>query len=196
RETLERDGAVPEREDLFPILVSRCARREPSLRAALDDLANGYGAVQVGVDDLLDAGFTPDHAAALDEGLAAQGLGVDSTERALLRVARDVAASLGGPLGSHRSRLFAEARDALERDSSTALPARGVAIYGFTDATGVQTDLLVTLVRELGARVWLELPPRPGGLADARESAFGASFRERLCAAARSESHVAAVTPA
>ncbi|HVN38561.1 MAG TPA: hypothetical protein VMW19_10390, partial [Myxococcota bacterium] len=75
REILERQGAPPEREDLFPILVSRCARREPSLRAALDELANGYSAVQVGVDDLLDAGFTPEHAAALDEALAAHGLG-------------------------------------------------------------------------------------------------------------------------
>jgi len=196
REALERRGGVPEREDLFPILVSRCARREPSLRAALDDLANGYGAVQVGVDDLLDAGFTPDHAAALDEVLAAQGLGLDSAERALLRVAREVAASLGGALGSHRSRLFAAARDALERDPGAALPARGVAIYGFTDATGVQVDLLVTLMRELGARVWLELPPRPGLEEDARESAFGAPFRERLRAAGPSEAHVAAVTPA
>ena len=196
RETLERHGALPEREDLFPILVSRCARREPSLRAALDELANGYGAVQVGVDDLLDAGFTPDHAAALDESLAAQGLGADSSSRALVRVARDVAASLGGELGSHRSRLFAAARDALERDADGALPSRGVAIYGFSDATGVQTDLLVTLVRELGARVWLELPPRPGLDADARESAFGASFRERLRAAARGETRVAAPTPA
>jgi hypothetical protein len=196
REALERHGVPPEREDLFPILVSRCARREPSLRAALEELADGYGAVQVGVDDLLDAGFTPDHAAALDEALAAQGLRDDSTERALVRVAREVAASLGGELGAHRSRLFAGARDALERDADAALPARAVAIYGFSDATGVQTDLLVTLIRELGARVWLELPPRPGLDADARESAFGASFRERLCAAARGETRVATPTPA
>jgi len=113
----------------------------------------------------------------------------------LLRVAREVAASLGGPLGSHRSRLFAAARETLER-ADGAPPSRGVAIYGFSDATGVQTDLLVTLIRELDARVWLELPPRPAPSAGARESAFGASFRERLRAAAPSETRVAAATPA
>ena len=197
RELLERQGAAEEREDLFPILVRRCARREPALRAALDDLSDGYGAVQVSVDDLLDAGFTPEHAEALDEALGAQGQGVASPERALVRVAREVASALGGELGSHRSRLFTRALEALEREAGDALPARAVAIYGFSDATGVQSDLLAALVRDLGARVWLELPRDPASAqAPARETPFGANLRERLRAAARSEAWVAEIAPA
>jgi hypothetical protein len=196
REVLERAGVAPEPEDLFAIRVRRCARSELGLRTALDDLSDGYGAVRVGVDDLLDAGFAGDHAEALDEALASQGLAVDAAERALVRVAAAVASSLGDGLGSHRSRLFALARDLVERGAERALPARAVAIYGFSDATGVQTDLLAALVRALGARVWLELPPDPAApQGPSREPIFGASLRERLRAAAHEEVSLKEVAP-
>jgi RecB family exonuclease len=197
REVLERAGVAPEPEDCFAIRVRRCARSEPGLHGALDDLADGYGAVRVGVDDLLDAGFASGHADALDEVLASQGLAPEAAERALLRVAAAVASTLGDDLGSHRSRLFAHARDLLERGAERALPARAVAIYGFSDATGVQTDLLVALVRALGARVWLELPPDPAGSPRfSREPIFGANLRERLRGAAHEEVSLKEVAPA
>jgi len=197
REVLERAGIAPQHEDLFAMRVRRCARREPALRAALDDLSDGYGAVRVGVDDLLDAGFASDHADALDEALASQGFAPDAAERALVRVAAAVASSLGDDLGSHRSRLFTRASELLERGAERALPARAVAIYGFSDATGVQTDLLVALARALGARVWLELPPDPiPPRTLPREPIFGANLRERLRAVAHEEVSLKEVAPA
>jgi hypothetical protein len=196
REILEGQGAAPEREDLFPILVRREARREPALRAPLDDLADGYAAVRAGADDLLDAGFAAAHADAVDDALAALGLAVSAPERALVRVAGRVAAALGPQL-SHRSRLFGAAREALERDPAEALPSRAVAIYGFSDATGVQADLLAALVHGCGAEVYLELPPDPT-CSERAESPlrFGAPLRERLCGAAGSQRRLAAEAPA
>ena len=182
REVLERAGTPAAADDLFPIHVRRHARREPVLRDALDDLSDGYGVVRAALDDLLDAGFGPEHADALDDALAEQGIGVASAERALLRVAARVAAAVAAGALWHRSRGHVLAREAIERDPARALPSRGVAVYGFSDATGVQADLLCALLRGADASAWLTLPAAPTPLADAGagEPVFGAAFRERL----------------
>jgi hypothetical protein len=190
-EILERRGVrTAGREDLYPIRVRRCARDEPALRDALDDLSDGYGVVGAAVDDLLDAGFGAEHAAALDEALAERGVARESPERALVRVAARVAAAIESGEVGHRSRTLVLARETLERDASEALPSRGLAVYGFADATGVQADLLAALLRSEGAGVWLALPPDPArGAAQASEPVFGADFRARVGSGA-SSTHV------
>ncbi|MGE4609463.1 MAG: hypothetical protein AAEJ52_22230, partial [Myxococcota bacterium] len=54
---------------LFGVLVRQLARAEPTLRASLDDLSDGYASVEADVSDLLDAGFEPAHAEAVIEQL-------------------------------------------------------------------------------------------------------------------------------
>jgi hypothetical protein len=59
------------------------------------------------------------------------------------------------------------------------LPARAVLIHGFSDATGLASDLIQALMRHRGACLLLDWPPRPAG-AGAVESAFTARLTERL----------------
>jgi hypothetical protein len=190
-----RVGSPRPNEDLFPIQVRRSARLEPALHTALDDLLDGYAAVRAAVDDLLDAGFGPAHAEVVDEALSEQGFGVESPERALVRVGARVAVELDAGSVAHRSILFARAREVLESDAARALPARAIAIYGFADATGVQADLLAALVQRAGAAVWLERPEDPSG-GRSVGGVFGASLRERLGGAAGSAVSLGSAPPA
>ncbi|MEE9609472.1 MAG: PD-(D/E)XK nuclease family protein [Myxococcota bacterium] len=185
---LERAGETP-RDDphLFRLLVRRLAREEPALRAGLDRLVDGYGVVVGGVEDLLDAGFSPGHADAFDERLAdgaERGSHVDRA-RALVRVAARAAELVERGAVPHRSQLFRRARDLLARDPRGALPARGIYVHGFADATGVQTDLIEALVRLCGARVYLDRPPDPAAPDETDVgAAFGGRFRAQLEAVA------------
>lgn len=185
-EMLANLGASPPAgERLFPVLVRQAARErgpDAALRAALEGLEDGYGAVVAAVSDLFDAGFEPAHAAALDEKLAQ--LGDDAAvprTRALLRVAARVAERLAAHGAGHRSALLHQARAGLEADPERALAARAVFVHGFAEATGVASDLLEALVRLRDARVVLDHPLDPTR-ADgaASDPPFTRRLRERL----------------
>ncbi|MCG8592546.1 MAG: PD-(D/E)XK nuclease family protein, partial [Proteobacteria bacterium] len=179
-QVLARAETLGESEDaLFPVWVRRAAEREPALRAALHNLADGYGVVEASVSDFLDAGFTAEHGPVLQERLAAwaEESGRDARfARAVVSVAERVARALEvGEIG-HGSRRLQRAAEAV---ADPALrPAAAVHwIYGFADATGVATDFIEALVRHAGAELWLE---RPLGSDAGRECRFGARFRERV----------------
>jgi hypothetical protein len=174
-EVLGRGGRALGSDVLYPIAVRERARREAALARDLDGLDDGYASVVATVDDLLDAGFTAGHADVLAEPLAEAASGpLRARIEALLRVASAVSDELAAGRLGHRSALLSGA-DACLRAADVAehlLPARAVWIVGFNDATGVQLDLLETLVQRLGAEVWLDT--------DATGSSFGERLRERL----------------
>jgi len=198
-EAVDRAGRVtPRGQQLFPILVRQQARREPTLQRELEDLADGYAAVIGSVADLLDAGFDPPHAAALEEVLdqesdpRAQIVRV----RALLRVAAGVAGAMDQTGGGRASTLWQLARDQLERDPDRHLPARAVLIHGFADATGVATDFIEALLRYRDGWIYLDRPADPAAPDEAEAGAdFTRRFRERLTGAARVEPFTDASAP-
>ena len=172
--------SAPAHSDLGWILVRQLAREETALRDGFEGFLDGYGAVEAAVSDLLDAGFEAHHAESVEEGILASGGTGPEIERAraLVRVAaRAEVAFAKGPVG-HRSQLFRAARESIELDPEAALPGRALFLHGFSDATGVQSDLIEALVRVGGARIWLDRSPVVG--ADVGELAFGRRFRERL----------------
>ena len=185
---LERCGAPPPPgPELFPVWVRRLARREPELARSLEGLVDGYGCVEASVADLLDAGFEAAHADALEELLAdaAADEPLRARARALIRSAAALDVLLGDGALGHRSRVFREARTALERDAERALPAAGLWVHGFADVTGVQGDLVAALIRLRGARVLLDRPRDPEtGEASATVEAFGRRFFDRVAGAA------------
>jgi len=181
-ELLDRAGEAPLRADvLFPVLVRRAARREPELRSALDALEDGYGAVVAAVADLSDAGFdasVPAHVEALEEALAEAGLpdAAHARARAVVAAAAGTARAMTEfGVGRPGARLARAA--ALLADRPGLLPARAVWIHGFADATGAASDLLAALVRHLGARALVDLPPDP---ARPERRNLGAAFVDRL----------------
>jgi RecB family exonuclease len=184
-EVAEREGErPPARDDFFPVWLRRIAREERVLREGFDSFADGYGLVEAGVSDLLDAGFEAHHAEAVDEQLVDAGGGaVLARARAVARVAAGADRELSGAPFGHRARLFRRAREVIERDPAGALPGRALFVHGFADATGVQADLIESLVRLCGARVILDHPPDPvtGGES---ETAFSQRFSDRLVGAA------------
>lgn len=190
-ELLERAGEpVPRGAGLFEALAQRAAREEAVLRRGLDDLVDGYGAVTGTVRDLLDAGLEPVHAEAAEEILAADGPQVATQAeveraRALVRTAARAEEQMRDLDLGRVAALLRRALELLETDPERSLPSRAVLIHGFSDATGVATDLIQTLLRKCSAWLVLDHPPRPedGGA----ERAFPARFEERLALAARME---------
>lgn len=171
----------PAGERLFPVAVRQAAREEPELRAELEGLEDGYGAVVAAVSDLFDAGFEPVHADALDERLAGLDGAAVTRTRALLRVATRVAERLAAHGAGHRSELLRRARAGLEADPERALAARAVFVHGFAEATGVASDLLEALVRLRAARVVIDHPPDPThGEGTTSDPLFTRRLRERL----------------
>ncbi len=157
-----RPGPARRGEPLLPVLARRAAREEPELQRELRD-PGGRGGVLVGVvRDLLDAGFEPAHEEGVCDRLSQLATG-RPRERALalVRVARRVfvACEQGGLVP--RAALYRAAREVLEEEGEAALPSTAVRIHGVADATGVVSDLIAALVRELGARVTLPLPDDP-----------------------------------
>jgi hypothetical protein len=178
---VQRGGrALPAGEGLFDVVVRRAAREEPAL-AALAELVDGHEAVAASVRDLLDAGLEPAHAEALEDALEAEAGGGDVAHRAgaVVRIACLAAREIEQERFGHRSRLFRLAREILERDPDAALPSRTILIHGFSDATGVVTDLLEALVRRAGAALFLDRPSDP---ADPAREDPGVRFAERFAA--------------
>lgn len=176
REVLERAGERLEAvgEALLPVMVERFARREVTLAVVLEGFEGGYGCLVATVQDLLDAGFTPDHLEAVEECLLALG---EEGERAaaVARVAAKAAAALAAEGVRRPAEALGRAAELL-RQRPQLLPAQAVLVYGFADATALAADLLEALWRN-GATVVLDLPPRP---ARPEELDLGASFTLRL----------------
>ncbi len=171
------------------VLARRLARREPELDTVLGGVRDGHGATVASVRDLLDAGLGSAHATALLERLEELALGeVGPAARraaALVRIAAHLAES-GAPAGlAFAATAYARAADALAAEPVASLPARGVLVHGFADATGVASDLLEALLRHRGAVLVLDRPPDPMDpeRTDAGE-AFRAPFAERMLSAA------------
>jgi hypothetical protein len=161
-----REPAVAD-EKLFPVLVRRLARQQPALRKSLDSLRNGYAVVEACVSDLLDAGFLSPHSDAVIEQIEELGQG-SHTERAIavVRVAAAVGEALEEAIAGHRSAWVRRADELLDANPEGAVPARAIFVFGFADATGVQTDFIETLLRRCGAQIWinhriLKIPPSP-----------------------------------
>lgn len=167
-----RDGHL-----LFPVLVRRLARAEPALHGALDAVQEGYAVATQTVADLLDAGALPAHAEGIEERLAAEvGAAEAARGAALVRVALAASRELAAAGLVHRSALFREARERL-RQAPATLPTAGVLVHGYADVTGVQADLLETLLDTFGGAAFVDTPPDP---ADPARSAPGSSFLDRL----------------
>lgn len=183
RAILEQGGLPePRGEALFDLLLHRAAAAEASLQRTLGDLVDGIDSAVASMRDLVDAGFEPELAPALDEALAVEAPRDEASARARALVRATAAAiraarrlGIGGTADLYRS-----ARELLLEHGPAALPARAVLVYGFADATGVATDFVTALVSGAEARVYLDLAgttaPSPGSMG----RGFGRSFRERL----------------
>ncbi len=185
-EILERTGeTVPRGAMLLDLFAQRAARDEPWLRRGLEELADGFKTVTGTVRDLLDAGFEPVHAEAVEEALASDGKFVASRAdveraRALVRsTARAEAAMRASGLG-RASTLLRRAAEIVEAGDEESVPARALLIHGFADATGVATDLIQALLRRCGAWLILDRPPRPEGPGGEVEREFTVRFAERI----------------
>jgi hypothetical protein len=169
----------------FEVLVRRLAVAHPSLRTALGELVDGYDSIVGAIRDLLDAGFQPGNEDGVIERLdeAAGEVAPERLERArsLVRLAAEVLEHTD-EFGVWRSTQALQlAEDALHSRGPDALPTRALFVYGFADATGVATDLLLALLRIHRGIVILDRPPDPAE--PAREdsgSAFLSRIDERL----------------
>ena len=186
-EIVERAGeAIPLGEALVPIFVRQYARQELVLRAALDDLIDGYAGVGATVSDLFDAGFTDTHAEVLEEVLSQHSAvrAAVTRARALVRVGAYVGTALTRHDLGRSSTLLQRAREIVVRDGAGALPARAILVHGFADATGVASDLIEAILRRCSGRVYVDQPPDPAVPAQADIGiAFTRRFLERLGAA-------------
>lgn len=184
---VERAGeSAPRGDALFGIAVRRAAADSAVLRDALGALRDGYASVEAVARDLSDAGFLPPHAEALDDLLAAH-----SGDAATLARARAVVAVTARALealerdgAAPRAALLQRATELIAlRGADALLPTRALWLYGFADATGAVTDWLLALLRALGGRALVDVPPSPFD-PGAREGEFAARLLERLAAVA------------
>ena len=180
-------------ELLFPMLVERLAAGEPSLSGALQSFENGYAGVAAAVRDLLDAGFVESLLEVAGELMDSErpALGNDAVDRvrALARIAvraRAEIGELGLALDSDR---LQQATERLAVRSAEGLPVALALIHGFSDATGVGSDLLERLFRSVPTIAILADPPPldPSASASAAPWKFGARLRERFSGIARPE---------
>jgi hypothetical protein len=190
-EVLERAGEAPPRgTPLFEVVAQRLARRERALSKGLEGLVDGYAAVTGTVRDLFDAGLEPALAEAVEEALASDGRQAGSRAevdraKALVRVAARAEIWMRGRGLGRVSSLLRRATELVESDPAGLLPARAVLVHGFSDATGVATDLLQTLLRRRSAWLLLDHPPDAAGAIAGEEvvgveRAFTERFSERL----------------
>lgn len=180
-EILEHAGEpVPAGAELVEVLVSRAAARQEALARALGTLDDGWRQVMTAVRDLLDAGLTSVHHDAVLERLAELGPAGDPTlER--VRAVVEVAVNLeegAGQLGlGGTAALLRRATELFAGRGCELLPSNAVFIHGFAEATGLALDFLEVLVRESGARVFVDVPDDP---AQPAEPDPGVTFTRRL----------------
>lgn len=180
---------------LFEILARRAARAQPALFRGLDDLIEGYGAAAATIRDLLDAGLDPAHADALDELLNGEGKAVATAmdlerARALVRAAAGTQSELER-LGTGRIADLLRRATQVLLSRPESLPARAVIVHGFSDATGLASDLIEALIRSRDATVLIDRPPDPSfqkiseaGTGEIRlERAFSDRWAERIALA-------------
>jgi len=180
-EVLERAGArVRTGRELYSLVVRRRLRQEPSLMAPLGKLKDAHRVVEASVDDLLDAGFGPEHAVPLLDALDAQQDEAAERARAIARIALAAREELDAAQLVHRSQLLERACVVLERDPEL-LPASEIWIHGFAEATGRATDLLLALGHAHATTLLLDEPPEPGvGDQIDAGAVFAARLRERF----------------
>ena len=177
------DEARPAGEELFRLLVRRLAAEEPRLAEALGELHEGYGIVLATARDLVDAGFGPASAEALDEVLVAQGSAEAERMRAVVRVTARALDALDAEGLGPRTALLQRATDVVRERGDAAIPTGALWIHGFADATGVVADWLEAQMRAFGAHLLAGVPSDPFD-ATASESEFSARFLERMASAA------------
>jgi RecB family exonuclease len=179
-EALRRAGEPCVDSPLHAVLARRLASREPTLATPLDPYDDGYQVVAGAVDDLLDAGLEPAHAEFLLERIEELEGGIPAARvAAVTRVAIAMAERPTG-VACHRAERVARARRAIESDPELVLPARRILLAGFQDATGVQSDLIETLMRTGRCRIFLEHPLDPVLKGPGEFGRFGERLRERI----------------
>ena len=199
REIVERAGESPATgAPLLPILVRRAAQAERSLHECLDHLRDGYGSLVGTVTDLLEAGLEPPHGEAIEDSLASEGRGVATAAeirraQSLVRVANRVQEELAELGLGTVSSLLKQATEILGIHPDPLLPCSGLHVYGFADATGVATDLILASLKRFGGTVYLDRPPDPlRWQAEEPAVEFGRRFNERLLDLGRIETGMTA----
>ena len=182
REIMERSGSpIPGGVAAFEVMVRRFARLEPVLAAELENLSDGYDVVQGAVRDLVDAGFEPDHEEGVLERLAelAQVVPRSNLDRAaaLTRVTARALDAAEVTEARPQAARYTRATEALREMGAESLPSREVLVHGFADLTGVASDLLTTVLRELGGLVLMDRVPDPSR---PERDDSGNSFLDRL----------------
>ncbi|MCC6672912.1 MAG: PD-(D/E)XK nuclease family protein [Planctomycetes bacterium] len=181
--------------ELLPVLVRRELRRERELQGLLA----GHGgmpaegieaAAAASVRDLLDAGAV---AVPLHELTAAAGNDPGGRRAAALcavaQRSTTRAAGLGVRGGGDAAR---NAARLLREHGAAALPARGVLVHGFADATGHVAALLHACLALPSTTLVLDLPADPDDAAhEDRGARFARRFLARVRGAARVEEQVA-----
>jgi hypothetical protein len=198
-ELLERaNESVRTGRELYSLVVRRELQREPSLKAPLGALVDAHRVVEASVNDLLDAGFGPEHEQPLCDALdefESEGAWAERA-RAVARIALAARDQLADAGLSHRAQLLERAREVLESDPAL-LPASEVWIHGFAEATGRATDLLLAVAGACGTTLLVDEPPEPGAPDTADSGAvFAQRLRERFEALGGPGLAVAAGTPA
>ena len=183
---VDRAGeSVPRGDALLGVAVRRAAAESPILVDALGALQDGYASVEAVARDLSDAGFLPAHAEAVDELLAALpgDAATLARARAVVAVTARALAALERDGAAPRAALLQRATELVQLQGEALLPTRALWLHGYADATGSVTDWLLALLRALGGRAIVGVPPSPFE-AGAREGEFAARFLERLAAVA------------
>ncbi|MEC8193521.1 MAG: PD-(D/E)XK nuclease family protein [Myxococcota bacterium] len=190
--TIVHDQEIPtaDRDQWADELVREFSADEPALWRALGELDDGFGLVAKQVRELLDAGLTAAHEAAMLEavghlpGRGGIGAGVPPRIAALVRVACRVQQATKGVGVCTGPLLFSRARELVEAEPSVRAGIEGTAFVGFADATGRLADLIKAAQTHAGAVVVLDSPPNPSTpsrVDPGRE--FAAAYRSRFDAA-------------
>lgn len=194
-EVLRAAGEPPPRgSGAFPILVRRAAQEHDVLRRDLEVFDDGYRAVTATVADLLDAGLRDERLDDL-ELLVSSASTFRGRARALLRVAATVQRRQREAGLAREADALLCAQERLDRDPEGTLPAAGVWIHGFAEATGAASALLEALVRSRGARVFVDRPADPAEPDRTAGEAFPERLLERLGAHAPLRSLPGAAPP-
>ncbi len=200
---VERFDGPPNLHDELGILFARrYAQDAPALKRALAHLKDGFRAVDTSVRDLREAGVEAAHVDALEEALATDGRqsGASAAEvdraRALVRIAGRTSSALD-ELGILTTPSLLRRATEIVADSGSALPTGWLAVYGFSDAIGVATDLVNALLDRYGGTIFIDRSPDPADPAQPDAgNVFARRFTERVSDVARPEGAEAAGPPA